>query len=81
MPYAIDRARLMLFVSDQVDVIESTPMPGEIRDVLPETCDDLTADDLHAVWLGAGLASQVGIALVDDPGRFLATQPRSAISA
>ena len=45
---------------------------AEIFGVERATGDDaLTADELYAVWLGAGLATQVGLALMEQPERFI----------
>lgn len=71
MPYAVNRPALDCFIAETLDQIEATPMPAELRDVLPEQSEDLTADELAAVWLGAGLASQVGLAILEAPERFL----------
>ncbi len=81
MPYTINHPALDRFISDQVTLVESTPMPGDLHDVLPEQADDLTADELGAVWLGAGLATQIGLALLEPPERFIEHTTRSTVSA
>ena len=81
MPYTINLPALDRFIADQVALVESTPMPGDLQDVLPEQADDLTADELAAVWLGAGLATQIGLALLESPERFIEHTTRSAVSA
>ena len=77
MHYTIDRPALDDFVARQLDLVEQTPVPAAIVELVSGTCDanGLTQDDLRAVWLGAGLATQVGLALIEQPERFIrATQ-------
>jgi hypothetical protein len=69
MAYRIDRTALLDFVDRQIRLIESTPLPSDIRAIVPAA--DLGDDDLEGVWLGAGLATQVGLALVDGPEVFI----------
>jgi hypothetical protein len=69
MVYVIAREALHRFVEHQIQVIETTPLPADLRAVV--AADDLSDDDLHGVWLGAGLATQIGLALVDGPERFV----------
>ena len=74
MPYRIERTALQAFVERQVLLIESTPMPSDLLGMLRDE-DDLGADVVHAVWLGAGLATQVGLAIVNEPERFVVPTP------
>ncbi len=71
--YRIDRAGLDAFIAEQVDVIEQTPLPADLALILegPETGPDAAA----AVWLAAGLASQVGLVLLSEPERFVDHAP------
>lgn len=73
MPYLIDTPRLVAFVEEQSRLIAGIPMPDDLADVCrgPAMEHDLTADELVAVWLAAGLATQVGLALVERPERFI----------
>lgn len=68
MTYRIATDRLVAFVAEQARLVEGTPMPADLDAIVP---DDVPRDTLPAVWLAAGVASQIGIALVDDPGRFV----------
>ena len=78
MPYRIERVALQAFVERQVLLIESTPVPPDLVGLLRDE-DDLGADQVQAVWLGAGLATQVGLALVNEPERFVVpTRPTTA---
>jgi hypothetical protein len=73
MDYRIDRQALHHFVDQQVTLIESTPLPGDIRAIVPAV--ELDDRDLGCVWLSAGLATQVGLVLLDEPQRFVELAP------
>jgi hypothetical protein len=76
MPYQINRAALDDFLARQVDIVERTPIPDEVAQLVAAEDETLSADELRAVWLGAGLATHVGLALVEQPERFIrATAP------
>ena len=80
--YRIDRIALADFVARQVDAIEAIPAPAELVSLgFAEEADGLTADELRAVWLGAGLAAQVGLALLEQPERFITAAPTVALVA
>ena len=69
MTYRIARDALVDFVDRQIDLIESTPLPPDLRAVVPD--GDVGDDELSGVWLGAGLATQLGLAIVDRPEAFV----------
>lgn len=73
MPYRIDRSALDAFIARQVDLVESTPLPSDVAQLITNAADspEMTPHELGAVWLGAGLATQVGLALVEAPERFI----------
>lgn len=73
MPYQIDTPRLVAFVEEQAGLIAGIPLPPDLADVCrgPATEHELTGDELVAVWLAAGIATQVGLALVESPERFI----------
>jgi hypothetical protein len=76
MPYQINRAALDDFLARQVDIVERTPVPDEVARLVAAEDETLSADELRAVWLGAGLATHVGLALMEQPERFIrATAP------
>jgi len=79
MPYRIERDALLAFVERQVVLIESTPMPADVSALLGD--QDGLADEGHAVWLGAGLATQVGLALMNEPERFVVPVPSGVPAA
>ncbi len=69
MAYRIARDSLIDFVDRQIRLIESTPLPPDLRAIIPS--GNLGDEDLSGVWLGAGLATQLGLALVDRPEVFV----------
>jgi hypothetical protein len=76
MPYQINRAALNDFLARQVDIVERTPVPDDVARLVAGEDETLSADELRAVWLGAGLATHVGLALLEEPERFIrATAP------
>lgn len=83
MSYCIDRAALDDFLTRQVELVETTPVPEDLSALIAETPvgDGLTPDELHAVWLAAGLAALVGMAITEQPERFLTQLPRPVLTA
>lgn len=71
MSYTINRSALQEFVSRQAALVEATPLPADLATLAPLDGVELGADELHAVWLGAGLATQIGLALMEAPERFI----------
>jgi hypothetical protein len=74
MPYRIARHALHAFLERQILLVESTPVPSDLRDVVG-AARDLGDEDIAAIWLGAGLATQVGLALLEEPERFVEAAP------
>ena len=37
--------------------------------------ESVSRDEVHALWLGAGLATHVGLAIFEEPERFIVTAP------
>ncbi len=77
MAYRIERTALQAFVARQVLLIESTPLPSGVLGLLRDR-DALGADEAQAVWLGAGVATQIGLAIVNEPERFVVPTRRDA---
>jgi hypothetical protein len=75
--YRIDIEALVEFVTDQVELIESAAIPEPRTDVATALFHEASSsDELRALWLSAGLATHVGLAIFRDPGRFItATRP------
>ncbi len=78
MTCQIDRPALVDFVRRQASLVETTPLPTDLTDLHPIDADDLTLDDLRAVWLGVGISTQIGRALIETPERFITDQPATA---
>lgn len=72
----IQRDALHAFVDRQLFRIESTPPPPDLRAL--ERKAGLTVEEVRAVWIGAGIASQIGMALALDPSRFVTGWPVAA---
>ena len=76
MTYRIARSALHAFVDEQIALIEATPVPADIRQIAPT--GDVPDTVLDGVWLSAGLATQLGLALIDAPERFVEDAPEAA---
>lgn len=76
MAYRIARAALLAFVDRQISLVESTPPPAELE--LAVDGRARAPDEAQAVWLGAGLATQIGLALLDEPERFVVDSEEAA---
>jgi hypothetical protein len=81
--YRIDRAALVAFIGQQVDLVEATELSSLLGDVVELRLrhDDVRADDVRALWLGAGLASHVGLTIFEEPERFITVSPTPASPA
>jgi hypothetical protein len=69
MSYEIDQSALVAFVERQIATIMATEMPPDIAAVVSDS--SLSREDLQAVWLGAGIATQIGLALLEYPDQFV----------
>lgn len=76
----INREALHAWIESRCDLIESTPVPRELMgDALGDPdATEMSANDIYALWVGAGLASQVGMSLALDPSAWLTHWPVSA---
>jgi hypothetical protein len=80
--YRIDREALAAFVAEQVDLVEAGSTPRLLADAVALQEAGLGWDELRALWLGAGLATHVGLAIFEEPERFItAGEPSPATSA
>jgi hypothetical protein len=77
MEYRIDREALDEFIRRQVEFVESASIPTLLADVVELRLRDdrVRADDAHALWHGAGLATHAGLAIFEDPERFITAAP------
>ena len=69
MVYRIDRAALSEFLTRQLDVVERTRPAVALDELAP--ADAVDREETRAAWLGAGLATHVGLAIFEEPERFL----------
>lgn len=79
--YRIDIDALVEFVADQVELIEAAPVPAQLFDVAAAGFNSQasSSDELRALWLSAGLATHVGLAIFREPERFIiSTTPSPA---
>jgi hypothetical protein len=80
--YRIDREALAAFVAEQVDLVEAGSTPKLLADAVALREAGLSWDELRALWLGAGLATHVGLAIFEEPERFImARDPSPATPA
>jgi hypothetical protein len=77
MNYQIDRRALDEFIGRQVELVESTSIPNLLADIVELRLrhERISRDELHALWLGAGLATHVGLAILEEPERFVTAVP------
>ena len=73
MEYRIDREALAAFVVRQVDLVEEGAMPPLLAQVaqLRLRHESVSSGEVQALWLGAGLATHVGLAIFEEPERFI----------
>jgi hypothetical protein len=84
LEYRIDREALAAFVVRQVDLVEEAAMPPLLAQVaqLRLRHESVGSDEVQALWLGAGLATHVGLAIFEEPERFItAGEPSPATPA
>jgi hypothetical protein len=70
---SILRDQLHQFVDRQVDAIAATPVPPEMAAL--GASERFTPDEVRAMWLGASIASRIGMALTLDPSPFVEPWP------
>mgnify|MGYP000017529142 CR=1 FL=1 len=73
MEYRIDRDALDDFIGRQVALVESASIPKLLADVVELRLrhESVSRDEVRALWLGAGLATHVGLAIFEEPERFV----------
>jgi len=67
----IDREALYRFIDEALARIINTPPPTGMGTLT----DGLSAAEERALWMAAGIASQIGIALMENPLPFVAPLP------
>jgi hypothetical protein len=75
--YRIDREALEVFVAEQVALVESVSIPRLLVDVVEfrHASESVSREEARALWLGAGLATHVGLAIFEEPERFVTAAP------
>jgi hypothetical protein len=75
--YRIDRKALDEFIARQVELIESMLIPKLLADVVELRLrhESLSRDEARALWLSTGLATHVGLAIYEEPERFIKAAP------
>src|SRR5436305_14309653 len=69
--YRIDREALAAFVARQVDLVEAGSIPTLLAQVVELRLRhaSVSRDEVRALWLRAGLATRVGLAIFDEDER------------
>ena len=77
MEYRIDREALDDFIGRQVELVEALPIPKLLADVVELRLrhESVSRDEVRALWLSAGLATHVGLAICEEPERFVTAAP------
>ncbi len=83
MEYRIDRIALDEFIARQVELVESIEIPKLLADVVELRLrhESVARDEVRALWLGAGLATHVGLAIFEEPERFIAAVEPAPLAA
>lgn len=73
MRYEIDVDALVDFVASQVEKIEAATVAEQYSGLAALTVpgESTSADELRVLWLAAGLATHVGLAIFREPERFI----------
>jgi hypothetical protein len=77
MEYRVDREALDEFICRQVELGEALSLPKLLGDVVELRLrhESVSRDEVRALWLGAGLATHVGLAIFEEPERFVIAAP------
>ena len=73
---SILRDHLHQFVDHQLDRVLATPVPADMAAL--GASERFSPDEVRALWLAAGIASQIGMALALDPSPFVEPWPADA---
>jgi hypothetical protein len=82
--YRIDRKALAAFIARQADLVEAGSIPKLLAEIVELRLrhENVRQDEVRALWLGAGLATHVGLAIFEEPERFIAAgEPSPATAA
>ena len=75
---SIQRDHLHQFVDRELDRVLATPLPPELAAL--GAAESYSPDEVRALWVGAGIASQIGLALMLDPGAFVEPWPSERVA-
>lgn len=75
----IKRDALHAFIDRQLALVETTPVPRDVGHLLEGR--SVADDEVHALWIGAGIATQIGLELLHAPHRFVEPWPAPAEAA
>lgn len=77
MEYRVDRNALDEFIARQVELVEGLSIPKLLADVVELRLrhESVSRDEVRALWLAAGLATHVGLAIFEEPERFVTAVP------
>jgi hypothetical protein len=83
MEYRIDLDALANFISREVELIEAASIPRLLADVVELRLRHEVASghEVAALWLGAGLATHVGLAIFEEPERFITVADPAPLAA
>lgn len=83
MEYRVDRIALDEFIARQVELVESIEIPKLLGDVVELRLrhENVSREEVRALWLGAGLATHVGLAIFEEPERFIAAVEPAPLAA
>ena len=71
------REALADFINRQVEIDEATSVPKPLVDVVELRLrhESVCGDEVRRMWLGAGLATHVGLVIFEEPEQFIAPVP------
>ena len=83
MDYRVDRAALDAFIGRQVELVEALSIPKLLADVVELRLrhESVSREEVRALWLGAGLATHVGLAIFEEPERFVIARGPAPLAA
>ncbi len=83
MQYRVDRGALDEFISRQVELIEAASIPKLLADVVELRLrhEAVSREEVCALWIGAGLATHVGLAIFEEPERFITAAEPAPLAA
>ncbi len=83
MDYRVDREALDEFIARQIELVESLSIPRLLADVVELRLrhESVSREQVRALWLGAGLATHVGLAIFEEPERFVIAHETAPVAA